>query len=208
MTAPNVDDRRRHMAVLAATIKVCRLCPGLNIAGETESAPGYGAVDSPVALVGQSLCGKLCMESQIPFTGGSGCLLDEGFTEAGITKRDVFITNVVHCHPAKNRESLPDWIRNCSPYLSLELTIVQPRVVIGLGQDAKLALERLYGRQAQKLQRPCQPLHLDTSDGGDPQLLFTEHPSWIKRQHDDQLERQYVTSLADAFKAAFRDVVK
>lgn len=43
----SVDDRRRHMAVLAATIKSCRLCPGLNIAAKTESAPGYGSVNSP-----------------------------------------------------------------------------------------------------------------------------------------------------------------
>ncbi|WP_234786490.1 uracil-DNA glycosylase [Mycolicibacter sinensis] len=204
MTTPTVDDRRRHMAVLAATIKACRLCPGLNVAGETESAPGYGAVDSPVALVGQSLCGKLCMESQIPFTGGSGALLDESFKQAGIAKRDVFITNVVHCHPPQNRESLNSWVSNCSPYLSLELKIVQPRVVIGLGQDAKVALERLYGRQAQKLQRPCQPLGLGPADRPGPALLFTEHPSWIKRQHDEQLTDQYVTSLADAYTAAFR----
>jgi DNA polymerase len=206
MSTSGVDDRRRHMAVLAATIKVCRLCPGLNIAGETESAPGYGAVDSPVALVGQSLCGKLCMESQIPFTGGSGCLLDESFVRAGLEKRDVFITNVVHCHPPQNRESLPDWVSNCSPYLSLELKIVQPRVVIGLGQDAKVALERMYGLKAQKLQRPCQPLAPAAVDGRGPELLFTEHPSWIKRQHDEQLTDQYVGSLADAYRAAFRGV--
>lgn len=192
------------MAVLAAAIKVCRLCPGLNIAGETESAPGYGAVDSPVALVGQSLCGKLCMESQIPFTGGSGCLLDQSFERAGILKRDVFITNVVHCHPPKNRESLPDWISNCSPYLSLELRIVQPKLVIGLGQDARLALERLYGRPAHKLQRPCQPLGIEDVDPRAPELLFTEHPSWIQRQHNDQLTNDYVASLADSFRLAFQ----
>lgn len=197
------------MAALAAAIKACRLCPGLNIAGETESAPGYGAVDSPVALVGQSLCGKLCMESQIPFTGGSGHLLDDSFERAGIDKRDVFITNVVHCHPPQNRESLQTWVSNCSPYLNLELTIVQPRLVIGLGQDARKALEGLYGgRKAQKLEHPCQPLDLMASDPAGPELLFTEHPSWIKRQHDDQLASDYVTSLADAFTAAFRAVGK
>ncbi|MEB3063672.1 uracil-DNA glycosylase [[Mycobacterium] zoologicum] len=206
MNAPSVDDRRRHMAVLAAAIKVCRLCPGLNIAGETESAPGYGAVDSPVALVGQSLCGKLCMDSQIPFTGGSGQLLDQSFERARIEKRDVFITNVVHCHPPQNRESLDTWVSNCSPYLNLELKIVRPRLVIGLGQDAKHALERLYDRQAQKLERPCQSLDLDVIDNAGPKLLFTEHPSWIKRQHSDQLESDYVASLAAAFTMAFRAV--
>lgn len=187
-------------------IKVCRLCPGLNIPGETESAPGYGSVDSPVVLVGQSLCGKPCMESQVPFTGGSGSLLDRSFEEARIAKRDVFITNVVHCHPTRNHASLPTWISNCSPYLHLELKIVQPKLVIALGQDAKKALERCYDKDAEKLTRPFQRPVDGVADQSVPYLLVTEHPSWIQRQHDPAREQEYVSSLAAALRWAFQGV--
>jgi DNA polymerase len=148
------------------------------------------------------------MESQIPFTGGSGSYLDRSFEEAGIAKRDVFITNVVHCHPPKNHASLPTWVSNCSPYLHLELKIVQPKLVIALGQDAKKALKQFYGKEPQKLGRPFQRPPGTTVEQSIPELLYTEHPSWLARQHDGVLDREYVTSLAQALKWAFLGVKK
>ena len=94
-----------------------------NIPAVTQSAPGYGAVHSPVVIVGQSLCGP-CMASQIPFTGGSGRFLDRSLAVADLAKEDIFITNVVHCHPPANRPSQPHEIANCRPYLHRELAIV------------------------------------------------------------------------------------
>lgn len=66
------------------------------------------------------------MESQIPFTGGSGRLLDDSLDIAGIAKHQIFITNVVHCHPPRNRKSLPrkslpTWIKNCTPICFVSL---------------------------------------------------------------------------------------
>ena len=63
--------RRLRKLALDSEINSCRRCDGMNIDRVTASAPGYGCLSSPVALVGQSLCEK-CMESKIPFTGGSG----------------------------------------------------------------------------------------------------------------------------------------
>jgi uracil-DNA glycosylase len=71
MTAHDDDDtdrdRHRRYDRLAARIRACRRCEGMNIPGETQAAPGYGCQRSPVVIVGQSLCRK-CMETQIPFT--------------------------------------------------------------------------------------------------------------------------------------------
>ena len=140
-----MDDRRRQrqMKELRAQIRACEKCEGMNIHGVTQAAPGYGSVHSPVVLVGQSLCHE-CMESQIPFTGGSGELIDASLALAGVDKRDIFITNVVHCHPHSephdNRASKPHEIANCTPYLVRELNIVEPELVIGLGVDAEKVL--------------------------------------------------------------------
>lgn len=137
-TAPDssVASRWRRKVVLDNEISNCRRCRGLNIPKVTASAPGYGNLTSPVALVGQSLCEK-CMETQIPFTGGSGDLIDGSIKRAGQEKEDLFITNAVHCHPPKNRASFEHEIVNCSPFLHRELEIVQPRLVIALGRDAE-----------------------------------------------------------------------
>ena len=79
------------------------------------------------------------MDAQEPFYKGSGLLLDKSFAKAGVEKKKLFLTNVVHCHPPRNRDSLDLWIRRCSSYLHEELEIVQPKVVIGLGEDAAQA---------------------------------------------------------------------
>ncbi|MGA9374707.1 MAG: uracil-DNA glycosylase [Mycobacterium sp.] len=137
------DSRWRRKIVLDNEIKTCRRCTGMNIAPSTLSAPGYGSLSSPVALVGQSLCEK-CMETQIPFTGGSGDLIDDSIKRAGHEKVDLFITNAVHCHPPKNRASHEHEIVNCSPFLHRELEIVRPRLVITLGRDAERVMAFFY----------------------------------------------------------------
>src|SRR5207249_3108523 len=113
-----LDDEAKETRyqALANQVKQCHKCEGLNLERLTESSPGFGNLNSKVIIVGQSLCRK-CMETQIPFTGGSGRLLDQAFKIANMKKSDVFITNVVHCHTPDNRKSLPHEIANCSPFL-------------------------------------------------------------------------------------------
>jgi DNA polymerase len=94
------DTRRQQLKLTADRIGKCRQCPGMNEPGVTVSAAGFGSPISPVAIVGQSLCRK-CMESGIPFTGGSSGYIDDALELARRKKRDLFITNVVHCHPPK-----------------------------------------------------------------------------------------------------------
>lgn len=191
------DTPARRMRILARQITGCTACPGMNIPEITQAAPGYGSLDSPVMIVGQSLCGP-CMATQIPFTGGSGRFLDRALAAANLTKDAVFTTNVVHCHPPKNRPSLPHEIDNCRPYLAREIDILTPRLIIALGRDARAALEQLHPTAPVlpwPFTRPRAP-------ATDPiQLLFAPHPSWIARQ-PRPVQDDYVTSLAKALRWA------
>ncbi|MBX8688068.1 uracil-DNA glycosylase [Mycobacterium sp. 20091114027_K0903767] len=192
--------RRRLKITLDTEIADCRRCDGLNIPGVTASAPGYGCLTSPVALVGQSLCEK-CMLTQIPFTEGSGDLIDAGISRARRKKKDVFISNAVHCHPPKNRASHQHEIVNCSPFLHRELEIVRPRLVITLGRDAERVLRFFYPR-ARASEAPFEPPR-GRLPKGVPYIFNAKHPSWIQRQHNDELEEQYVSDLAAAIRWSF-----
>jgi DNA polymerase len=167
----------------------------MNVKNQTQSAPGFGSVRSPVVIVGQSLC-EPCMAKQEPFLGGSGELLDASFERADIPKKSLYITNVVHCHPRDNVKSQREWIRNCTPYLHEELQIVQPKLIIGLGRDAQVALRNFYPR-AGVLSWPFRTPRAFASEES-PRLHFMNHPSWVKRQHDDVLEKRWVASLERA----------
>ncbi len=127
---------------LNSRIKKCKICVGLNQEASSESAstlnaPGFGDIKSKILIIGQSLCGDPCINSQIPFTEGCGILLDEAFDLSGIRKNQIYITNIVKCHPPKNRPSKAKEIKNCRGYLEEELKIAYPKIIICLGADAR-----------------------------------------------------------------------
>lgn len=195
-----VSNRHVRRRALALTIEQCHKCPGLNEPGKTEAAPGFGSIRSPVVVIGQSLCER-CMDTKVPFTGGSGLLIDQALADAELSKPDIFITNVVHCHPPNNRKSYRYEISNCKQYLFDEVEIVAPKLVIGLGNDAELTLLSKYRVLKPLSWQPFSPP--ETRGSNDAYFLFMPHPSWIKRQHDETLERQYVLGLAGALRWSF-----
>lgn len=134
-------DRARRMKWVNRRIAKCRKCDDLNVVGATESAPGYGDLSSPIVFIGQSLC-TACMATQIPFTKGSGYYIDLALSCSELTRRDVYITNIVKCHPPKNRRSKSSEMRNCVEYLREELIIIDPLLIVALGNDAANACNR------------------------------------------------------------------
>lgn len=192
------DTRRQHLKLIAERISTCRQCPDMNLPGVTASAPGYGSAHAPVAIVGQSLCRK-CMESGIPFTGGSGRYIDQALELADRKKSDLFITNVVHCHPPKDRPSARHEIDNCTPYLHEELDVVSPRLIIGLGDDAEKVLTTRYP-DARHLPWPF--VKPRTRTLAEQYLLFPEHPGSLRFKKT--ADRSYYSpSLARAIRWGF-----
>jgi uracil-DNA glycosylase len=106
-----------------------------------------------------------------PFVGRSGQLLDKLLEEeAGLARRQVYIANIVKCRPPGNRDPLPEEIAACRPFLDQQVELIDPRVVLTLGNFATRALlgtnegiSRLRGRSY--------------SFGRDAVLVPTFHPA-------------------------------
>jgi DNA polymerase len=72
-----------------------------------------------------------------PFVGASGKFLDQLLEQAGVTRSDVWITNVVKCRPPGNRDPLPDEVEICtSNYLKHQIEIVNPSIIVTLGRHS------------------------------------------------------------------------
>ena len=97
---------------------------------------GSGNSDADIMIVGQNTCTPRCLESGIVFTGGSGILLDKALKTAGLTRKDVWITNVVKCATVGNQQPTPEMKKKCRKFLIRELNIIKPRLVITLGKYA------------------------------------------------------------------------
>lgn len=137
--------------------------------------------------------------SHIPFTGTSGKYIDKALENAGRDKRDILITNVVHCHPPDDRPSERHEIDNCRHILHDELAIVQPLLAIGLGGDAEAEL-RSYYPKGQKLSWPfVKPRTLKPNT---TYLLFPEHPGSVRFKKTPD-RAYYSPSLGGAIRWGF-----
>ncbi|HIX71911.1 MAG TPA: uracil-DNA glycosylase, partial [Candidatus Anaerobutyricum stercoripullorum] len=72
----------------------------------------------------------------IPFTGQSGQVFDRLLGEIGMTREDVYITNIVKCHPPGNRDPKPEEQEACIPYLKYETLLLRPKMIVCLGRVA------------------------------------------------------------------------
>jgi uracil-DNA glycosylase len=82
----------------------------------------------------------------VPFVGPSGQLLNRLLEGIGLRREDVYICNVVKSRPPQNRDPLPDEIAACRPWLDAQVRLVDPRVVVTLGNfAAKTLLETTTG---------------------------------------------------------------
>lgn len=72
----------------------------------------------------------------VPFVGASGKLLDGLLEGIGLSRSDVFIANVLKCRPPENRDPTPAEVASCSPWLEGQIALIQPALVVTLGNFA------------------------------------------------------------------------
>ena len=101
----------------------------------TKSVPGKGNFQSDVIFVGEAP-GKNEDEKGEPFIGIAGKKLSIALEEAGISREDVYITNIVKCRPPKNRVPKTIERETCQEYLKKEISIIKPKIICILGNTA------------------------------------------------------------------------
>jgi len=120
------------LAKIAREVSVCTKCDLHK--SRKKAVPGEGPVHAEIMFIGEGP-GFHENEQGRPFVGASGKFLDELLAQAGVTRPDVWITNVVKCRPPNNRDPLPDEIETCtSNYLDHQIEIVSPSIIVTLGR--------------------------------------------------------------------------
>jgi uracil-DNA glycosylase family 4 len=97
--------------------------------------PGEGSPDARIMLVGEAP-GAQEDKTGRPFVGAAGKLLDELLASVGLTRGDVYITNVLKARPPGNRDPRADEVAHSWPWLEEELAIVEPELIVPLGRHA------------------------------------------------------------------------
>ena len=126
---PSFDSLESHRTAICE----CQLCP----LGATRHKFVYG-VGSPAArliFVGEAPGHDEDLQGE-PFVGRAGQLLDRILAAIQLSRRDIYIANIIKCRPPGNRDPLPDEVTKCIPYLREQIRIIRPKLLCALGRIA------------------------------------------------------------------------
>jgi DNA polymerase len=130
----------RSLADAALEASVCVACRLAQ--GRTQVVYGVGDSDADLLFIGEGPGYHEDKQGE-PFVGAAGQLLNRMLAEIGTRREDVYIANVVKCRPPGNRDPLPDEIEACSPWLAEQVQLIDPHIVVTLGNFAtRFVLER------------------------------------------------------------------
>jgi len=172
-----VDDAPGTLAALGVEASTCTRCP--LAAGRTQVVFGVGSPAADLLFVGEGPGRDEDLAGE-PFVGRSGKLLDRLMAEElGLDRSVCYIANVVKCRPPNNRDPRPEEIDACRPYLERQIELIDPTVVVTLGNFAtRLLLES--GEGIRRLRGRAYPFR-----GG--HLVPTYHPAAALRSGGEVL---------------------
>jgi uracil-DNA glycosylase family 4 len=119
-----------EVAAEAAGCVRCRLAQG-----RTQVVFGVGDPRAQLMFIGEGPGFHEDKQGE-PFVGAAGQLLNRMLGEIGLAREQVYIANIVKCRPPGNRDPQPDEIEACTPWLIEQLSLIQPRVIVTLGNFA------------------------------------------------------------------------
>jgi len=126
----------RQLEAVAVVCTKCQLA-----ATRTQVVFGVGDPEADLMFVGEAPGMNEDRQGE-PFVGAAGQLLNRLLSEIGRNREDVYIANVIKCRPPGNRDPLPDEIDCCKGYLRSQISLIDPNVLVTLGNFASKLLLR------------------------------------------------------------------
>src|SRR3954471_2018251 len=200
------------LAGLRSAAAGCRACELWEPA--TQTVFGEGPETARIVFVGEQPGDQ---EDRVgePFVGPAGKLLDRALGDAGIDRRDAYVTNAVkHFRFApKGKRRIhetpgPEHLRACRPWLEAEFTVLKPEVVVCLGATAaKILISPSFRITKDRghllpwtppgVERPEDEADEDEDAPSQTWMLATTHPSAILRTPDESRAAAYDALVAD-----------
>jgi DNA polymerase len=126
-------ERREALVEVYREASGCTLCPLAET--RTKVVFGAGNADADLMFIGEAP-GAEEDRRGLPFVGRAGGLLNELLGEIGLDRDSVFIANTLMCRPPGNRDPQPGELEACRPYLLEKVRLIEPKVIVTLGNFA------------------------------------------------------------------------
>src|SRR4051812_2749512 len=113
-----------------AACVACELCKT-----RTQTVFGVGNQKADWLVIGEAPGAEEDRQGE-PFVGRAGQLLNAMLLAIGLPRETVFIANILKCRPPGNRDPKPEEISKCLPFLSQQIALLQPKIILVVGRVA------------------------------------------------------------------------
>jgi DNA polymerase len=163
---------------LQQCVQNCQLC---NLSQtRTNTVFGVGDVNADWLLIGEAPGVEEDLHGE-PFVGQAGKLLDNMLSAIQLRRgHNVYIANVLKCHPPQNREPQSEEVAQCELYLKRQIELLQPKIIIALG---KVAAQTLL-----KSEDTINNLRGQLYAYHHVPVIVTYHPAYLLRNHADKVK--------------------
>lgn len=191
------EEKTRRLSVLASTVSACEKCGLCKSRKQTVFSRGNPLAS--LCFVGEGPGAEEDAQG-LPFVGKAGKLLDQMISGMGMTENDVYIANIVKCRPPENRNPEPNEMAACLPYLTEQIEIMRPKVIVTLGNIPLKGLLNAEGimktRGQWKVYRNAIP------------VMPTLHPAYVLRNPTQEVKGQVWNDLKLVMKELGREIPK
>ena len=156
--------------VLQAEVANCTKCALCKT--RTQTVFGSGNKQADWMLVGEAP-GQHEDEQGLPFVGNAGLLLTEMLRAIGLTREEVFITNILKCRPPNNRDPLAGEVESCHDYLQRQQKLIQPKIILAVG--------RIAAQTLLKTGEPLSRLRGKVHTFNNTPVVVVYHPAYLLR---------------------------
>lgn len=145
----------------------------------TQTVFGVGNRNAELMLIGEAPGFHEDQQGE-PFVGRAGQLLNAMLASIGMERSQVYIANILKCRPPNNRDPLAEEVAHCTPFLTKQIALIQPKLLLAVGRIAaqfllntKSPLTQLRGKI-----HPYGPFQTP--------LIITYHPAYLLRSPKDK----------------------
>ena len=189
-----------QMQTLKTRASICTDCDLAKTRANVVFGSGDATAKLAIVAEGPSAADN---RTALPFSGPSGDILDAVLTANGVTRSDIWLTNIIKCRAAspkgdvlKNRPPKASEIKACSKWLDGELTVMQPSVILCMGAPAaKVLIHRSF-----RITEERGVWFADTTYA--PFAMATFNPAYVLRQEGENFTALRQTLIDDVAEAA------
>jgi DNA polymerase len=186
-TSPAIDMRQWDWPALQSAVSSCVACELHK--SRTQTVFGVGDRQAQWMIIGEAPGADEDKQGE-PFVGSAGQLLNNMLLAIGLKREQVFIANIIKCHPPDNRNPRTEEIAQCEAYLQRQVELVSPRVILVVG--------RIAAHNLLKVDTPLSRLRGKVHHYGQTPVVVTYHPAYLLRSPKEKAKSWDDLRFADA----------